>query len=858
MATSARAEKPLAAARGSLKKKRPVAAGGGSAESTRSGRPPGLIVGIGASAGGLEALKKFFGAMPMDTGLVFVVVVHLDPAHRSFMVQLLSQVTGLTVEQAHDFQRLAADHVYVIPPKRSLAVDRGFIRVQKLADPRGLHGSIDHFFCSLAEAEGPHAVAIVLSGTGTEGTLGARAIKAGGGLVMAQEPETAAQSGMASHAIAAGVVDAVLPPEKMPEALLGYARSTRANGLAGVPAGEPLEQQVQGVALTLGDASALKQAERELYAARALLADDLRRMTRLHELGGRLAVSGDLHASLEDILRAATEITDAQMGDIQQHDPAAGLSIAAHLGLGQEFLDYFARVGQHGDSACAHAMSSQRRMLVEDVATSPVFADSPSQQVLLAAGARAVQSTPLLDRSGQFLGVFSTHYRTPHHFGEEELRWIDLLARHASAALERWRADESLRRSRDNLERQVADRTRWLTLLHELSDSISDAPTWDSALQRLLARLCALEEWQIGYVYLPDSEAPNVIAPALGCISDERFRPFHEVSERQRYARGESLPGRVYAQGVAKYSADSEELLQAMPIRSAAARQVGLQAGFAHAITAGREVIAVLELFSDRVLDRSEWFDNLLPAVADHIGRILERERSMGRMADLVWREQQSLLHTLHDSLGQTLTGLGMLSAGLRQRLTAAHGDAADTAAEIAKQAQHALEQVRQLSRSLFPIEVDASSLTSALRELAFATQSLHKIEVHVQGEVPEAFTDGAAAAQLYRIAQEAVTNAVKHARARSISIHVGRHASTLRLRIADDGIGIGKAAAGTGIGLQIMRYRAHSIGGILIVEPGSQGGTVVTCTLRTVPARKAARAPALQDSTTRTGSTGD
>jgi signal transduction histidine kinase len=272
-------------------------------------------------------------------------------------------------------------------------------------------------------------------------------------------------------------------------------------------------------------------------------------------------------------------------------------------------------------------------------------------------------------------------------------------------------------------------------------------------------------------------------------------------------------------------------------------------------ITVGQEVVAVLELFSDRALPRDGWFENLMPALADHIGRILERERSVERMADLVWREQQELLHTLHDALGQTLTGLGMLSAGLRQRLSPAHGDAADTAAEIARQAQQALEQVRQLSRSLFPLEVEAASLTSALRELAFATQSLHKIQVRVDGHVPETFTDGGAATQLYRIAQEAVTNAVRHAQAGSITMHVGRQASMLRLRIVDDGIGIGKAATGSGVGLQIMRYRAHSIGGILTIEPGPQGGTVVTCTLRTTPAGKAAPAPARQHSTTHAGS---
>jgi len=280
-----------------------------------------------------------------------------------------------------------------------------------------------------------------------------------------------------------------------------------------------------------------------------------------------------------------------------------------------------------------------------------------------------------------------------------------------------------------------------------------------------------------------------------------------------------------------------------MTRRAAAARAVGLQAGVAHAITAGQEVIAVLELFSDQAHPRNDWFDNLLPAVADQVRRILERERTTARMADLIWREQQDLLHTLHDALGQTLTGLGMLGAGLRQQLTAAPGDAAETAAEIARQAQHALEQVRQLSRSLFPLEVEAASLTAALRELAFATQSLHKIQVRVDGQVPETFSDGGAATQLYRIAQEAVTNAVKHAQARSVAIQVARHGSMLRLRIADDGIGFGKAAVGSGIGLQIMRYRAHSIGGILTVEPGSPGGTVVTCTLRSIPMHKTAHA---------------
>jgi len=603
------------------------------------------------------------------------------------------------------------------------------------------------------------------------------------------------------------------------------------------------ERQVQGVVMTLVDMSTLKHAERELRVAREQLAEDLGRMTRLHQLAERLALPAERQVLLEEILRAAIEITDAEMATLQECSAPDTLTISAQVGFEPPFLNFFAQVDRNGDSVCGRALSGLQRVLVEDVASSALFAASPARQVLLATGVHAMQSTPLLDRSGHFLGMFSTHYRAPHRFEAAELRWLDLLARHASDAIEHWRTEESLRHSREDLEHRVAERTQWLTLLNEISQSINDAPTWDSALQRVLERICAMDEWRVGYVYLPDPEAPNVIAPAISCISDERFRPFHQASERQRYVRGEGLPGRVYAQGVSMYARDARELLPSMPIRAAAAREVGLQAGVAHAITAGQEVIAVLELFSDRAHPRNDWFDNLLPAVADQVRRILERERSTARMADLIWREQQDLLHTLHDALGQTLTGLGMLGAGLRQQVTTAPGEAAETAAEIARQAKHALEQVRQLSRSLFPLEVDAASLTAALRELAFATQSLHKIQVRVEGQVPETFSDGGAATQLYRIAQEAVTNAVKHAQARSIAIQVGRQGSMLRLRIADDGIGIGKATVGSGIGLQIMRYRAHSIGGILIVEPGSPGGTVVTCTLRSIPMHKTARA---------------
>ena len=1398
----------------------------------------GLVVGLGASAGGLEALKAFFRAMPPKTGLVFVVVVHLDPTHESLMPELLANVTGLTVSHAQDRQPLEADHVYVIPPNRTLTIDQGLVRVREVADRGSLRGVIDHFFRSLAVAEGERAVAVVLSGTGTEGTVGARSVKSEGGLVIAQAPETASQPGMPSSVIATGLVDVVAAPEKMPEVILAYRRRAAVTGpaaaeaetepksLEGLPAilavlrartkhdfrgykqgtiqrrierrlglqqvenvskyvdflrsnpaevdqlykdlligvtsffrdaaafeelastvladlvrrrdpdvpirvwvpgcatgeeayslaillaeqiaiaqsscrvqifatdidddalevarsgrypesialdvtpqrlqrfftrddhhytvaksiresaifaaqdltsdppfskldliscrnvliylepemqeklltlfhfalnsggclflgsaegvgtledlftpvskrqrifrrigpvahsplelplpalaadrvvragakappdvatladqlllehfapaavvvrssgqivrfygameryiklprgeatldvltlaldplkptlraalydavrrnrqtvveavdirrdrrrealkvtvkpligrnvadrlwlmlfeeilplspaagqrtgkaqsdlarrleaelratkkeqqhlieqletgneelkaaneevlsmneelqstneelttskeelqsmneelttlnqqlqeklheltavnddlanllvstdiatvfldtelrikrftvaashvlnlrssdaGRPLSHiapnlldvdlsgdarsvmntltpiakeviardgrnyftrvlpyrtadgAVQGVVLTLVDVTGLKEAEREVRAAREQVAEDLRRMTRLHKLGSKLMAPGDVNAMLEEVLRAAVEITVAEKGYVQISDEGGGLSIAAQAGFEAPFLDFFTRVDAQINGARA-APAIRERVIVEDVTTSPMFADSASLPVLLAAGVRALQSTPLLDRAGRFLGLISTHYRAPRRFAETELVWLDMLARHAADVIERQRADELLARSHEELERRVTERTKWLTLMHDVTRAINDAPTWDEGLHRVLRRICETEHWQIGFVYLPDRDEPDFISATISCYGDERFQPFHRLSEHQRYARGERLPGRVYSEGVAVWANTKDALLEALPVRAEMAIHVGLKSSVALPIRSGQEVIAVLELFSDAEHPPTDMLGNLMNDVSLQIGKVLDRERTTAHMADLLWSEQQALLHTLHDTLGQTLTAIGMLSSALTRRLGAAEAETLQTAQEIAHQAQQALDQVRHLTKSLFPLEVEAESLLVALRDLATTTESLHKIRVRVEGKVPDALRDGGMAMQLYRIAQEAITNVIKHAQATTITIEMDGEPGLITLRITDDGSGIKDVDSTTGMGLRIMRYRASSVGGVLSVEPGAKGGTVVTCAIRAVP----------------------
>jgi PAS domain S-box-containing protein len=200
------------------------------------------IVGIGSSAGGLEALQKLFRAMPPESGLGFIVAAHLDPTQKSHLTELLSRCTKMPVVQIDKAIEVEPNHVYVIAPDQELTMRDGVVHTNRPTAPRGHRHPVDSFFRSLAEDQGARAIAIVLSGTGTNGSLGLRFIKAEGGIVLAQEPETAAFTGMPRSAIGTGVVDLVLAPEKMPEALLGLAGHLYVREPAKVVEGEPQEQ----------------------------------------------------------------------------------------------------------------------------------------------------------------------------------------------------------------------------------------------------------------------------------------------------------------------------------------------------------------------------------------------------------------------------------------------------------------------------------------------------------------------------------------------------------------------------------------------------------------------------------------
>ena len=182
------------------------------------------IVGIGASAGGLAAFEAFFSGMPADTdpGMAFVLVQHLAPDHESLLTELVRRYTRMQVFEVEDGMIVHRNCAYIIPPNHDMALINGTLQLLEPSTPHGQRLPIDFFFRSLADDQRERAIGIVLSGTGSDGTLSVRTIKAAGGMVMVQTAASAEYDGMPRSALATGLADYELPPVEMPARLISY------------------------------------------------------------------------------------------------------------------------------------------------------------------------------------------------------------------------------------------------------------------------------------------------------------------------------------------------------------------------------------------------------------------------------------------------------------------------------------------------------------------------------------------------------------------------------------------------------------------------------------------------------------
>jgi two-component system CheB/CheR fusion protein len=188
---------------------------------------PFFVVGIGASAGGLAGISRFLEAVPPDSGMAFVIVVHLSPEHESELANILQHRTKMPVLQVTETVAIEPDHVYIIPPKNNLLMNDGHLQLMPAERPNSQHGEIDLFLRALAEVHRERAVGIIMSGAGADGAVGISRIKEQGGIAIAQSLDDAEYESMPRSAIDTGLIDIVLPAAEIPERLIALASNAR-------------------------------------------------------------------------------------------------------------------------------------------------------------------------------------------------------------------------------------------------------------------------------------------------------------------------------------------------------------------------------------------------------------------------------------------------------------------------------------------------------------------------------------------------------------------------------------------------------------------------------------------------------
>jgi signal transduction histidine kinase len=259
--------------------------------------------------------------------------------------------------------------------------------------------------------------------------------------------------------------------------------------------------------------------------------------------------------------------------------------------------------------------------------------------------------------------------------------------------------------------------------------------------------------------------------------------------------------------------------------------EAGVRTVAAFPVKAGGVTIGVIECFALESIQKSQAFSDLLESIGLELGQVVERQQLQEGYSDAVWQQQRVLAQELHDGLGQELTGLGFLSQTLTEKLKGSEEES--SALRLTNGLKRALEQIRSLAKGVSPVAPDSEGLRTALQQLAETTASTFGVACDFDAPSKFPVEDSKVALHLYRIAQEAVTNAVKHARPSRIAIRLDSGAQGVTLSVTDNGTGIARGSGmPAGSGLRIMRYRAAAIGALLTIEDAPGAGTRVACVL--------------------------
>ena len=394
------------------------------------------------------------------------------------------------------------------------------------------------------------------------------------------------------------------------------------------------------------------------------------------------------------------------------------------------------------------------------------------------------------------------------------------------------RAEEDLAKLARDLERRIAARTEHLRLLQDVAVIANSAGSPDPAVERILARVCDFNGWVAGHVYRV-GDAGTLEPAGIWYVHPDAA----ELGERIRgglagvtIERGEGFPGQVLASGEARWTGGERS---GKDPRVEALASAGIAAGISVPVFIREEVVAVLEFFSEHPVDLDEATLEVMGTVGTQLGRVIERARAERRLVELGLQEQQRLGEELHEGLGQQVTGVSVLARRLHRKLADAGRPEAEIAEQIREHLKEARGQVQGLAKGLIPVRVHERGLGIALQELVEEVCAAYRVDCRLEVESVEV-TDEGLATSLYRIAREALNNALLHAEPRQVVVRVHQRGGALVLEVEDDGSGFPEHGEWReGLGLRIMRDRAALVGGELIIERNQDGGTTVRCAVQ-------------------------
>ncbi len=406
---------------------------------------------------------------------------------------------------------------------------------------------------------------------------------------------------------------------------------------------------------------------------------------------------------------------------------------------------------------------------------------------------------------------------------------------------------------------------------HAITRILANAPTLEEATPGILQVLLDSLEVDLGALWTIDTKRQLLHASAMNIgLSSPPLKAFVEGARRLSFAPGQSLPGRAWQERQAVWMTDLSQEPSFM--RQDLALKAGLRSGVAFPIQSGEDFFGVVEFFTQRMLPRDPTILNMMGAIASEIGQfikrrsaeealrrahdelemrvqqrtaalnatnakletaIAERKRLEHELLDITEKERRRIGLDLHDDLGQKLSGIALMTKGLELKLAKDRAAESQEAGKIHGLVQEAMSHASDLARDLTTLDSKQKDLTGALNDLAARARQLFDISCRFKAAGPIPPLEGSVVGQLYKIAQEAVTNAIKHGKAKRVEIGLANGSHRLVLTVQNSGKPFPDLKSGsTGMGLRIMNYRASLIGASLEIKGVGTRGTRVTCTV--------------------------